>query len=95
MRATKKERGPPKSLTSVFPSNPSSEPQRKSRRPFSPEGKKKVEAVRSVGACVQCRTRKRTVSYVMSSCNCTSFCREILITDLACSVIHLGLAIPA
>jgi hypothetical protein len=61
MRAPKKSRGPPKSLLSVFHSNTESQTRRRSRKAFTEEGKKKVEAVRIIGACVQCRARKRTV----------------------------------
>ena len=61
-RPAKKSRGPPKSLLAVFDSNTEPTIKRNSRKAFSEEGKRKVEAVRSVGACVQCRFRKRTVS---------------------------------
>jgi len=65
-RAAKKSRGPPQALLTVFDSNIEPQSKRKCRKPFSEEGKKKVEAVRSVGACIQCRFRKRTVR--LSSC---------------------------
>ena len=61
-RSAKKSKGPPKSLLTVFDSNIEPHTRRKSRSAFSEEGKKKVEAVRRVGACVECRFRKRTVS---------------------------------
>ncbi|TGO36878.1 hypothetical protein BHYA_0112g00170 [Botrytis hyacinthi] len=48
------------SLSSVFEVNMNQQPKRKARSAFTPQGKKKVEAVRSVGACVQCKFRKRT-----------------------------------
>ncbi|TGO66824.1 hypothetical protein BOTNAR_0053g00170 [Botryotinia narcissicola] len=48
------------SLSSVFEINMNHQPKRKARSAFTPQGKKKVEAVRSVGACVQCKFRKRT-----------------------------------
>ncbi|KAF7942536.1 hypothetical protein BELL_0499g00090 [Botrytis elliptica] len=48
------------SLSSVFEVNMSQQPKRKARSAFTPQGKKKVEAVRSVGACIQCKFRKRT-----------------------------------
>ncbi|CAD6446041.1 839a626f-6f53-4d86-b2c2-d153829344b4 [Sclerotinia trifoliorum] len=48
------------SLSSVFHVNANQPLKRKARSAFTPEGKKKVEAVRSVGACVQCKFRKRT-----------------------------------
>ena len=51
------------SLSSVFEVNMNQPPKRKARSAFTPQGKKKVEAVRSVGACIQCKFRKRTVSY--------------------------------
>lgn len=49
------------SLSSVFEVNVSQQPKRKARSSFTPQGKRKVEAVRSVGACIQCKFRKRTV----------------------------------
>ncbi|KAB8298891.1 hypothetical protein EYC80_001049 [Monilinia laxa] len=48
------------SLSSVFEVNMNQQPKRKARSAFTPQGKKKVEAVRSVGACIQCKFRKRT-----------------------------------
>ncbi|KAJ8059011.1 hypothetical protein OCU04_011991 [Sclerotinia nivalis] len=48
------------SLSSVFEVNANQPPKRKARSAFTPQGKKKVEAVRSVGACIQCKFRKRT-----------------------------------
>ncbi|TEY47311.1 hypothetical protein BOTCAL_0308g00050 [Botryotinia calthae] len=48
------------SLSSVFEINMNQPPKRKARSAFTPQGKKKVEAVRSVGACIQCKFRKRT-----------------------------------
>ncbi|KAF7877176.1 hypothetical protein EAF04_000861 [Stromatinia cepivora] len=48
------------SLSSVFELNVNQPPKRKARSAFTPQGKKKVEAVRSVGACIQCKFRKRT-----------------------------------
>ncbi|KAH8588599.1 hypothetical protein B0O99DRAFT_746674 [Bisporella sp. PMI_857] len=60
LRPSKKYRGPPKALCSVFDGNIESLVKRKSRKPFTEEGKKKVEAVRNIGACFQCRFRKRT-----------------------------------
>ncbi|KAM0171322.1 hypothetical protein ACHAPF_008243 [Botrytis cinerea] len=48
------------SLSSVFEVNMNQPPKRKARSAFTPQGKKKVEAVRSVGACIQCKFRKRT-----------------------------------
>lgn len=51
------------SLSSVFEVNMNQQPKRKARSAFTPQGKKKVEAVRNVGACVQCKFRKRTVSW--------------------------------
>lgn len=50
------------SLSSVFEVNLNQPPKRKARSAFTPQGKKKVEAVRSVGACIQCKFRKRTVN---------------------------------
>jgi hypothetical protein len=61
-RSAKKSKGPPKTLLTVFDSNIEPHTRRKSRSAFSEEGKKKVEAVRRVGACIECRFRKRTVS---------------------------------
>ena len=61
-RPAKKSKGPPKSLLTVFDSNIEPNIRRKSRSAFTDEGKKKVEAVRRVGACTECRFRKRTVS---------------------------------
>jgi hypothetical protein len=69
-KALKKSRGPPKCLLSVFDSNAEPQTKRKSRKAFTEEGKKKVEAVRMLGACIQCRFRKRTVS--------TEFCQRSL-----------------
>jgi hypothetical protein len=60
-RSAKKSKGPPKSLLTVFDSNIEPHTRRKPRSAFSEEGKKKVEAVRRVGACIECRFRKRTV----------------------------------
>lgn len=48
------------SLSSVFQVNANQPPKRKARSAFTPQGKKKVEAVRNVGACIQCKFRKRT-----------------------------------
>ncbi|KAM3086996.1 hypothetical protein ACMFMG_001106 [Clarireedia jacksonii] len=48
------------SLSSVFEVNVNSSSKRKTRSAFTPQGKKKVEAVRNVGACIQCKFRKRT-----------------------------------
>ncbi|KAF7959489.1 hypothetical protein EAE96_001105 [Botrytis aclada] len=48
------------SLSSVFEVNMNQQTKRKARSAFTPQGKKKVEAVRSVGACIQCKFRKRT-----------------------------------
>ena len=61
-RPAKMSKGPPKSFVTVFDISNDSHARRKSRKPFTEEGKKKVEAVRKVGACVECRFRKRTVS---------------------------------
>ena len=61
MRTPRKHHGPPPELTSVFDVNPDSKSQRKSRKTFTEEEKKKVEAVRSIGACGPCRQNKRTV----------------------------------
>lgn len=60
-RTSKKSNGPPKSLLSVFDSKIDHQTKKKHRKSFTAEGKKKVEAVRSIGACTQCRSRKRTV----------------------------------
>lgn len=69
MRSTKSSSGhPPKSQLSVFPSNPEPKAQRKQRKSFDEKEKKKVEAVRSIGACPQCKARKRTVSIQFSDC---------------------------
>ncbi|KAF7896744.1 uncharacterized protein EAF01_009147 [Botrytis porri] len=48
------------SLSSVFEVNMNQPTKRKARSAFTPQEKKKVEAVRSVGACIQCKFRKRT-----------------------------------
>jgi hypothetical protein len=64
-RPTKKRRGPPTSLLNTF--NANDDQRRNSRKKFSDDGKKKIEAVRQLGACVQCRFRKRTVSILESS----------------------------
>jgi hypothetical protein len=69
-RSTKKSRGPPKSSLTVFDSNLEPHTRRKSRSAFTEEGKKKVEAVRRVGACNECRFRKRTVGPLLP---CQSF----------------------
>jgi hypothetical protein len=58
-RPSKKRRGPPTSLLNTF--NANDDQRRNSRKKFSDDGKKKIEAVRQLGACVQCRFRKRTV----------------------------------
>jgi len=67
MRATKKAQGPPPSSLTVFPSKVDSSSRRKSRKQFTEEEKKKVEAVRSIGACNECRSRKRTASVTQCS----------------------------
>jgi hypothetical protein len=67
-KVLKKSRGPPKCLLSVFDSNAEPQTKRKSRKAFTEEGKRKVEAVRMLGACIQCRFGKRTVS--------TEFCQK-------------------
>jgi hypothetical protein len=54
------------SLSSVFEVNVNSSSKRKTRSAFTPQGKKKVEAVRNVGACIQCKFRKRTVRFLYS-----------------------------
>jgi hypothetical protein len=59
-RPTRKRRGPPTSLLNTF--NANDDQRRNSRKKFSDDGRKKIEAVRQLGACVQCRFRKRTVS---------------------------------
>lgn len=61
-RPTKKSKGPPKNLLTVFDSNIEPHARKKSRSAFSEEAKKKVEAVRRVGACTECRCRKRMVN---------------------------------
>lgn len=55
------------SLSSVFEVNVNSSLKRKTRSAFTPQGKKKVEAVRNVGACIQCKFRKRTVRFLNSN----------------------------
>ena len=69
-RAPQKSRSPPKSLFSVFDSSTESLTRRRYRRAFTEEGKKKVEAVRNIGACAQCRARKRTVYMPVPSVIC-------------------------
>jgi len=61
LRPTKKLRGPPSALLGVFDANTDPNQKRNRRKTFSDESKKKVEAVRTVGACIQCRFRKRPV----------------------------------
>ena len=62
-RSAKKSKGPPKDSLNVFEVNPATPTRRKSRSVFNEETKKKVEAVRRLGACIECRFRKRTVSF--------------------------------
>ena len=86
-RPAKKSRGPPKSLLTVFDSNTEPTIKRNSRKAFSEEGKKKVEAVRNVGACVQCRFRKRTVSissprYQLYGCSCQTSAEPVGLVTL-------------
>ena len=85
-KVLKKSRGPPKSLLSVFDSNAEPQTKRKSRKAFTEEGKKKVEAVRMLGACIQCRFRKRTVS--------AEFCQRSLRTYFVNSVKPIGHVSP-
>jgi hypothetical protein len=61
-RPTTKAKGPPKYFLTVFNANIEPNIHGKSRSAFTDEGKKKVEAVRRVGACTECRCRKREVS---------------------------------
>jgi len=62
MRTPRKQNGPPAEFTSIIDLHPDSKT-RKTRKPFTEEGKRKVEAVRSIGACGPCRQNKRTVSF--------------------------------
>lgn len=55
-----------KPLLSVFDSAVEPKSKRKFRSEFTEEGKKKVDAVRAVGACIQCKFRKRTVRIISS-----------------------------
>ncbi|KAI9640387.1 hypothetical protein NHQ30_011132 [Ciborinia camelliae] len=50
------------SLSSVFEVNLNQQPKRKARSAFTPQGKKKVEAVRSVGACIQCNNYSKRIT---------------------------------
>ncbi|KAG9240546.1 hypothetical protein BJ878DRAFT_282306 [Calycina marina] len=58
VRTPRQRGGPPPELTSVFDANPRSS-QRKLRRTYDEEEKKKVERVRSIGACIPCGRNKR------------------------------------
>jgi len=60
---SKKLRGLPSSLITVFDANTKPHIKRNIRKSYSEEAKKKVEDVRRIGACSQCRFRKRTVRY--------------------------------
>lgn len=60
---SKKLRGLPSSLITVFDANTKPHVKRNTRKSYSDEARKKVEDVRKIGACSQCRYRKRTVSF--------------------------------
>ena len=62
-RPTTASKGPPKNLLTVFDSSVDPHIRRRSRSAFSEEGKKSVEAVRRLGACTECRFRKRKASW--------------------------------
>ena len=66
VRTPRKSLKPPAEFTSVFEINPDKGPQRKSRKTFTDEEKRKVEAVRSIGACGPCRQSKRNVSFLIT-----------------------------
>ena len=91
-RSAKKSKGPPKSLLTVFDSNIEPHTRRKSRSAFSEEGKKKVEAVRRVGACIECRFRKRTVSSYFCGDESVLTCNSVEQANLAKDALR-GLAV--
>ncbi|PQE06252.1 C6 finger domain-containing protein [Rutstroemia sp. NJR-2017a BBW] len=73
------------SLSSVFEVNVNSSSKRKTRSAFTPQGKKKVEAVRNVGACIQCKFRKRTCGTSKPCHLCVRRTRDLESATLLCT----------
>jgi hypothetical protein len=63
-RPAKRTKGPPISQIHVFPSRPDHQNARKHRSKFDDKEKKQVMEVRKLGACIECRFRRRKVSIV-------------------------------
>ncbi|KAH8667449.1 hypothetical protein BGZ60DRAFT_409296 [Tricladium varicosporioides] len=68
----KRFRGMPGTLVTVFDASTKPHIKRTTRKSYSDEARKKVEGVRRLGACIQCKFRKRTCG-TGSPCNsCTN-----------------------